>query len=127
MLEKIYLSNCYKSIDDLPIYYWDKICNTGNVFLLRKSGRGLPLRKPFEKHWKKLVDEYISKFGFSENFIHIIDSADRKFPLKDIAVNYPIREIGTAVDLPNGFVIKASLIIRLAQQAISLLQRLLKR
>ena len=70
---------------------------------------------------------FVVAYGYDEDTISIIDSGDAAKPLKKLTVTYPIREIGTAVDLPDGFVVKASLAIRLAQQAISLLRQLFKK
>lgn len=70
------MRNYYKSIDDLPIYYWDKVHHTGNIFLLNKSGSKSDLfgirKNLLKKHWRFLLDEYIEKFGFSPNYLAIM-------------------------------------------------------
>lgn len=62
----------------LPIFYWNKIQETGNLSYLLKDGskadRPLPGRVRgfvLGLRWRKLMDEYVARFGFSENFLEI--------------------------------------------------------
>lgn len=70
---------CYNSIDELPIYYWFKIQDTGNLsFLFRFSEITVHSKRPskgmeiiLSKLWRKLNDEFISKFNFPDTLIKL--------------------------------------------------------
>lgn len=57
--------------------------------------------------------------------IYILDSADKQVPLKKLPNNYPIREIGTAVDLPDEVVKNLIKQKELLQKVVELLRQLL--
>lgn len=57
----------YDSIDNLPVYLFDKINKTGNLLLLNK-GSLKHSQKQLETAWTKINNEYINKFGISETF-----------------------------------------------------------
>ena len=77
---KTYSRNCYQSIDTLPVWYWNKVHESGNLaYLIRtkqtyieKKRVGLIRSYALRLVWRKLLDEYISEFGFCENFLDII-------------------------------------------------------
>lgn len=81
LLEKRFSNKCYKSIDDLPIYYWDKINEKNNLsFLVKTKNIQTEVRRfgvirniILDKIWRKILDEFIAKFGFSDN-VKKIDS-----------------------------------------------------
>lgn len=76
---KYYSRNCYQSIDELCIFYWNRIQETGNLsYLIRSESVHIEKRKVgklreagLKKLWRKLLDEYILRFGFSDNFLEI--------------------------------------------------------
>jgi len=78
-LKKYYLSKCYSSIDELPIYYWDKIIETHNVaFLLKKNYKQMNVKRVnalseyvLIQYWNGIQNDYINRFGFSESFLEI--------------------------------------------------------
>ena len=77
---KIYESKCFTGIDDMPIFLWNKIHETDNVaFVLRSQTIFIHRKKlnVFKEYalariWRKIYDEYIAEFGFSENYLDII-------------------------------------------------------
>ncbi len=65
----------YESIDDLPIYNWFKIHETSDLsFLLIKKKKFVKMTQQLsaKKMWTQIYDEYIQKFGFSDNFLSIL-------------------------------------------------------
>lgn len=79
LLEKRFSRKCYKSIDDLPIFYWDKIHSTGNLsFLVMTKNVQIEVRRKglvwniiLAKIWRNIIEQYIAKFGFSDQFKEI--------------------------------------------------------
>lgn len=57
----------YDSIDNLPVYFFDKINKTGDVLLLKKGTSKSSLKK-LEQVWSKIYNEFILKFGIADNF-----------------------------------------------------------
>ena len=63
----------------MPIFYWNKIQETGNLsyLILTKSvhinKKKVSIAKEIvlKKTWKKLTEEYISRFGFGDEFLDI--------------------------------------------------------
>lgn len=75
---------------------------------------------------------FVVAYGYSENMISIIDSADKVVPFKKLVISYPLREAGTAIDLPDSVVIretqkrllaKLQLLLSLYQKLLALLKR----
>lgn len=71
------MSLFFQNIDELPIYNWNKVHETGDLrFILLKN-----TSKPFTKKqlltatqkWTVIYEEYIAKFGFSEHFIDMLE------------------------------------------------------
>ena len=62
----------FNSIDELPIWNWWKIAETGNLIYLHKDSdyKGEDY-KPIEI-WNKLQDEYLETFGITEDFRKIL-------------------------------------------------------
>lgn len=77
--ERLYLRNTYGSIDTMPIFYWNKIQETGNLsYLIRsksvhieKKNVGRIQAVALKILWRKLLDEFIERFGFSDDFLEI--------------------------------------------------------
>lgn len=66
----------YKSLDEMPLYNWIE-CNKGNIIYVReniKKGN----EKDDSKFWELLNDEYIKRFGLSDQFIQIIELQKQK-------------------------------------------------
>ena len=77
--EKKLLQKCYTNIDELPVFYWRKIHETKNLsFLIRSDIISLNKKLPkgielliLAQLWERIYDQYISEFGFSEEFLEI--------------------------------------------------------
>ena len=76
----------YSSIDNLPIWNYNKILETGNLRYMAKTD-------DFSKHfrynkkkafvnWEKINDEYINYFGVNENYQRILELE------AEISINY---------------------------------------
>ena len=70
----------YTGIEDLPIYYWSKIHETGDLnFLKKDESQKIGKRYLFEL-WERIQQEHIDEFGTSTEFkqrISIIKSLVR--------------------------------------------------
>ncbi len=80
----------------MPIFYWNKVQETGNLsYLIRSKSVYINKKKTslakeliLKKVWKDLIDEYISKFGLSEEYIDIARKQKELIRLKvERAVN----------------------------------------
>jgi hypothetical protein len=67
------ISDHYSSIDELPVYLWDKMNSTGDVsFLLIKRKKITEnMRAMLKKIRDKMHDEFIDEFGLSDAFLSI--------------------------------------------------------
>jgi hypothetical protein len=74
---------------------------------------------------KKDGGHFVVAYGYDEDYIYVIDSADKQVPLKKLPNNYPIREIGTCVDLPDEVVKNLIKQKELLQKVVELLRQLL--
>lgn len=65
----------YNSIEELPVFNWWKVNETNDVsFLLIKRKRISDLEKDtLVKVFRKLLDEYMTRFGLTESFLTILD------------------------------------------------------
>lgn len=72
---KLHKKVAYKTIDEMPIYNWNKIHETGDLrYLLHDKCRIEPYEFRFLlKRWKKIYEEYVNRFGFSEEFLSILE------------------------------------------------------
>jgi len=68
---------------------------------------------------------FVVAYGYDENYIYIVDSADRFVPFKRIFYNYVIREVGTAIDLPNEYVENLIRQKEFLQKLVALYQKLI--
>ena len=57
----------YDSIENLPVYNFNKINETGDLKYLLKGSLKVPQTK-LEKCWIKIYDEFLTEFGLSEKF-----------------------------------------------------------
>jgi hypothetical protein len=57
----------YTSIDELPIYNWWKIHESGDMLQLIKS-KGKATNAKLAEVWSRLYDEFIDTFGINEDF-----------------------------------------------------------
>jgi calcineurin-like phosphoesterase family protein len=56
----------YESIDEMPIYNWNKIIETGDLkWIFKNGGR---VTKKLGEVWVKLQDEYFLEFGLDDTF-----------------------------------------------------------
>lgn len=72
---KLHEKVAYKSIDEMPIYNWNKIHETGDLRYMLHEKKTI---EPYEfrfllKRWKKIYEEYVSRFGLSEDFLSILE------------------------------------------------------
>lgn len=69
---------------------------------------------------------FVVAYGYDEDWIYIIDSADKNIPLKKLSPDYPVREVGTAIDIPDEEVKKLIAEKATLQKWVAALQALLK-
>jgi len=72
MLQKKVLSNTtesyYLSIDELPIYNWNKIFETSDLDYLKKNNNKKVKEEFLVELWVKLQNEYLDEFGLESIF-----------------------------------------------------------
>jgi hypothetical protein len=71
--------NCYDTIDELPIKVWFDIHKTGLLLLLIKDNRKLKEKDyiKLDEVWEKIYDEFMTRFGLSDEFIAGLESEVR--------------------------------------------------
>lgn len=62
----------YNSIDNLPMYNWQKIHDSGEYKWLFKSKVEIENTEELALSWANIYDEYLSEFGISKNFEEIL-------------------------------------------------------
>lgn len=69
------LFHTYKSIDDMPIYNWFKIHDTGDLkhLLINKDRLSEEGKIIIQRRWKKVYDQYLKRFGFGDSFTWLIE------------------------------------------------------
>lgn len=81
---------------------------------------------PFKK---KDSGHFFVGYGYDQDYLYIIDSADKNVPLKKLSLvpfmEYPLREVGTAVDIPDEEVKRLIARRDTLQKLVSALQALL--
>jgi len=79
--------NVYDSIDTLPQWNWIKVHETGNLAYIKILPNYRKLKEEnteeLEEFWAKIYDEFIEEFGFSENYIEVLDHKKRIAILKN--------------------------------------------
>lgn len=70
---------CYSSIDELPISIWFEIHKTGDVTALLKKEVYLTKKRAriLIDNWDSLYNQYITKFGLSDEFKSSLDDSIR--------------------------------------------------
>ena len=65
----------FRDIDEMPIYNWNKIHETGNLEHLLKDGCKADKYEKMAllRRWKKMYEQFVSRFGFSDEFLSIIE------------------------------------------------------
>ena len=58
----------YIYLDELPIWNWHKIANTGNLIYLHKDNDYSKTDYSLVEIWDKLQDEYLEEFGITNEF-----------------------------------------------------------
>lgn len=71
------MSNLYTSIEDLPMWNWNKIHEKKDYTFLRVNRINGQCSKYnhalLKKTWEKIFEEYIEEFGFSGQFLAIME------------------------------------------------------
>lgn len=93
----------YTGIDQLPIYNWWKLHETGDVTYLLKerTPAGATHTAALSIIWKSVYNEYIKLFGFGEVFMDIINKQKQIALLKVEMIVTGDRSIQTFIDLSN--------------------------
>lgn len=67
-------SKYFQTIDELPVFNWWQIHKTGDLSYLLESRRKISNREANKLilTWKKIYDDFLEKFGFSEEFLSIL-------------------------------------------------------
>lgn len=63
----------YDSIDNLPMYNWKKIHDTGEHKWLFKAKVEIEGNEELAKSWANIYDEYLAEFGISKQFEEILN------------------------------------------------------
>lgn len=69
ILENLYLTTYYNSIDNCPILIWDKITQTGDLKYLLKRGK---VTDSAIKHYENINAQLIDNFGISDKYFDIL-------------------------------------------------------
>lgn len=81
----------FTSIDELPVIRWEKIHDTGKMQYLLVKTREISTEEKIEleKIWNSLYEEYLKVFGFSDQFITVMEIKIRraKLVLKKISTD----------------------------------------
>jgi len=62
----------YNSIEDLPIWNWWKIAETGNLIYLYKEDNYTKEDYKLYKVWNDIQDEYLDEFGITNEFREVL-------------------------------------------------------
>lgn len=107
---------------DTPARAEDAIFANKAVLLLIDIGNTWFGKEYVEPFTRRDSGHFVCAYGFSaDGSIDIIDSADRTKPFKRLSPDYPIREVGTAIDMPNWQVKAMTTQIQLLNQVVALL------
>ena len=76
-LERLFVSNLYKNIDEMPIYNWWQIHESGDLTYVMKHRRKVLFMFIYgyflNGKWEDLYNQFIDKFGLSDHFKMVID------------------------------------------------------
>ena len=80
----------FDSIEELPIYNWWKVHETGSYEYLLRFRRELKRRevKMLDKVWKSLYNQYIERFGYTEQFL---ETMSKKREIALMKVDYMVK------------------------------------
>lgn len=72
---KLHKKVAFKSIDEIPMYNWNKIHETGDLkYLLHDNCKIEAYEFRFLlNRWKKIYQEFVDRFGFSDEFLSILE------------------------------------------------------
>jgi len=67
--------NCYEDIEEMPIYNWFKVHQTGDYAWLLVKKRKISDKESLilSDKWRVLYDAYIDLFGFNDGFLSILE------------------------------------------------------
>lgn len=105
--EAIYQNKAVLILADVGDSWWKKVF----VWMFKKKDSG----------------HFFIGYGFDEQSISVLDSADKEVPLKKLMFDYPIREVGTAIDIPDWQVKNLTTQISLLRKVVALLAKLLNK
>lgn len=75
---------CYQNIDYLPVYNWFKFHETrdSSYLLIKKRAVSKKEEVALSILWEKIYDQYLVMFGFSENYLNIMQKEKKIIGLK---------------------------------------------
>lgn len=84
------MRNCYQGIDELPIFYWWKIHEEKNLSYLIKTQSIYIVKKEIptiQRYalgvlWNKILEEFILRHGFSDQYAEIMRKTKELIKLK---------------------------------------------
>ena len=88
----------YNSIEDLPIWNWWKVSETGNLSYLRKD-ENYKGKAPNLKLWEKINDEYFNEYGINDNLKQLMRLKKEWIRLKEKYLVKGIRFALTELDI----------------------------
>lgn len=65
-LDSYYLNNCWVSIEDMPIWNWNKICEEGSLIYLFKNPKDQKADKTCQFIWEELQQQHMNEFGVDD-------------------------------------------------------------
>lgn len=82
--EKKYSDKCYTSVEDIPIYNWWKLHETGDYsYVLKEKHVVEEIVNPIlREKWDQIYDTYISRFGFAPELMAIHNQEKKIAKLK---------------------------------------------
>jgi hypothetical protein len=72
------IENCYSTIDELPIYNWNKIYETLDLSYLIKDKSKKVKQNILVKLWEDLQNEYLKEFGLEPMFVQRLNLIKQK-------------------------------------------------
>ena len=100
-----YSKRVYKGIDEMPIYNWWQINSSADLsFVLIDKPKKKLNRFQIESlsfYWEKIYNEYISVFGFSEDFLRQLEKKKEIAILKLQMVVTDDYSLQTMIDIAN--------------------------
>jgi len=72
---KLFLVNYYATIHDLPAHNWFRVHDTGDMSYLLRNRKKIGTMRQYllSGVWADLYDQYIEAFGFSKEFLTILE------------------------------------------------------